>query len=82
MSAVILSFPRARALCRDLDRDQVLRRCRVAAIANECDPHDVALVERAAADLLSTGARSDYVVAVATAQARGLVAQGHPKGCA
>lgn len=82
MSAVILPFPRVRALCRDLDRDQVLRRCRVAALVHGCSDRQVAQVERDAAALIGTGARADYVIAVATAQARGLVARDNPKDCA
>lgn len=82
MSAVVLPFPRARALYRDLDREQVLRRCRVAAIVHGCDARQLAQVQRDAAALHDTGARADYVVAVATAQARGMVARDNPKGCA
>lgn len=81
MSAAVLQFPRTRALHRDLDREQVLRRCRVAAVVHGCTPRQVAQVQRDAGDLYDSGARADYVVAVATAQARGL-ARDNPRGCA
>ena len=82
MSAVLLEFPRGRALHADLDREQVLRRCRVAAIVHGCTRRQIEHVLADAGELLDTGARPDYVVAVAKAHACGLAARDNPKGCA
>lgn len=83
MSAVlsfpnVIPFPRGRTVVADLKPDAILRRCRLAAMAQGCTRNQVALAEGHAQGLINKGQKSHAVIAAAESYARQLLT--HDRG--
>lgn len=77
MSAVVVPFDRRARVHADLTPDQVLRRCRIAAITSGCNSAQKRTVEAAGQHWLDLGIRAHDVIQRAKAMAD-LLARSHP----